>query len=98
MKKYDAILSFSNGFYIVKLNKKYGFINTNGNEISKIIYDNVYDFENGFAKVKLNDKWGVINEHCDEIIEIKYTFNELKNKLNQYIKNHERNLKLNQLI
>lgn len=71
-KKYDFIGNFINGFAIVELNMKYGFINTDGVEICEIKYDMVWDFNIHFAKVKLNRQWGFIDINGEEICPIKY--------------------------
>jgi mRNA-degrading endonuclease HigB of HigAB toxin-antitoxin module len=73
-------------------------IDINGNEICEIKYDYVWDFENGYTIVNLNNKWGAINEQGEEIINIKYVNFEINDILDKYIKNHNRNLKLNKLI
>jgi hypothetical protein len=59
--KYDIIFDFKNGFAVVELNEKSGYIDENGSEICECKYDIAWNFENGFAKVKLNDKYGYIN-------------------------------------
>ena len=43
-------------------NKKYGFINENGETIIALQYDDAFPFYNGYASVKSNDKWNYINE------------------------------------
>jgi hypothetical protein len=93
-----VIYIFVNGFTIVQSDNKYGFINEFGEEICEIKYDYASEFKNDFAFVKLNGKYGAINRLVDEIIEPIYNVDELYNTLEQYIKNQERNLKLNQLI
>jgi hypothetical protein len=98
MKQYDYIYDFENGFSMVCLNDKWGFIDTNGHEICEIKYDFVYSFTNGFSIVVLNGKWGGINKKGIEIIDIKYNEPDIDYILKQYIKTRERNLKLNKLI
>jgi flagellar biosynthesis chaperone FliJ len=43
--KYDQVREFKNGFAAVKLNEKWGFIDTTGKEIGNIKYDKVFDFD-----------------------------------------------------
>ncbi|MDX5585998.1 MAG: WG repeat-containing protein [Aureibaculum sp.] len=42
--------------------KKYGFINKNGDIIIPLIHDDAFPFYNGYASVKSNVKWNYINE------------------------------------
>jgi hypothetical protein len=98
MKNYSYIGDEINGIRRVKLVGYFGFIDINGDEICPIKYSYAWPFNNGFANVRLDNKWGFINERGEEIIEIKYDPAESKNRLDQYIKNHNRNLKLNLII
>ena len=72
MKNYDYVGDYYEGFAMVELNEKWGFINREGKEICEIKYDFVGDYHNGFARVKLNGKWGFINREGKEICELKY--------------------------
>ena len=75
-EKYDYICDFNEyGVTIVKLNNKYGLINTNGEEIVSCKYDKIHSFnEHGIAKVKLNNKYGLINTNGEEIVPCKYDY------------------------
>ncbi len=54
-------------------NKKWGYINLEGEEIIPCIYDNAYDyFFDGLAIVYLNGKRGAINTNGDVVIPINY--------------------------
>ena len=67
---FDKIYNFNkNGFARVELNKKYNFIDVNGNLLSKQWFDNIYGFENGFARVELNNKWNLIDVNGNFISE-----------------------------
>ena len=58
----DYIGDFENGFAIVKLNRKWNFIRTDGNLLSKQWFDNVSDFnEYGISIVVLNEKCNLID-------------------------------------
>jgi hypothetical protein len=98
--KYDYCYNFNfdHNFAKVKLNNKYGYIDINGNEICEIKYDSIGVFIDGFAIVEINKKLGVINISGEEIFETKYNYDEIFNILDLYVINHERNLKLNQIL
>lgn len=59
--KFDWIGNFKEGFAGVELNRKWNYINTEGQLLSKQWFDNVWSFNEGFAKVELNDKVNFIN-------------------------------------
>lgn len=73
---YDASSYFTevDGKYIasVGLNKKYGFIDNNGNTIIDFKFDNARNFANGLAPVKVKDKWGFINIKGEFVIPPQY--------------------------
>ena len=64
---FDKIYNFNkNGFARVELNKKYNFIDVNGNFISEQWFDDIDNFDkNGLAIVGLNDKWNFIDTNCN---------------------------------
>lgn len=71
--KYDEIGEhFSNGFFKVRRNKKWGCVNEKGKEVIPCKYHLIYEFREGLAKVFLNGKWGFINEQGEEVIPLKY--------------------------
>jgi hypothetical protein len=72
--KYDEINSnyFLDGRVAVKLNEKWGVIDSLGNEITIFKYNDITCFNDGIAGVKLNDKWGAINKSGKEIVPIIY--------------------------
>jgi hypothetical protein len=70
--KYDFCGEFQEGFAIVRLNNKFGFIDKSGYEITMLKYDKVRDFYNGYAAVCVGDKWGFIDSLGNEICELKY--------------------------
>lgn len=76
MKKYDYIHDFDkDGFAIVELNGKKGFINRQGEEIVSPIYDKVWGFRgDNFATVTKDDKWGLINKKGRVVVELKYEY------------------------
>ena len=65
---------FQNDFMKIKTqNDKYGFINKNGNVVTKKEYEEVSDYnKNGFAIVSNDNLYGVINEKGKEVVQLKY--------------------------
>ena len=65
---------FQNDFMKIKTqNDKYGFINKNGNVVTKKEYEEVSDYnKNGFAIVSNDNLYGVINEKGKEAVQLKY--------------------------
>lgn len=57
-------------------NKKYGFINKNGEMVIQPIYDYVLAFSEGLAKVEINGKCGFINRNGEMVIQP--IFNDVK--------------------
>lgn len=52
--------------------KKYGFIDTNGNLVINLIYDEAENFSEGLAAVVKDGKWGFINENGATVIDFNY--------------------------
>ena len=71
-KKYDCLYSFHEGLAHVKLDGKWGFIDTNGKEIIPCKYDGVESFHEGLAYVTLNGKYGFIDTKGKEVIPCRY--------------------------
>jgi hypothetical protein len=74
--KYDSVQGFKEGFALVKLNSKYGFIDKTGKEITLCKYDYAESFSSELALVKLNSKYGFIDKTGKEIIPCKYDYAE----------------------
>lgn len=72
MKKYDYVGVFKEGLARVELDKKFGFINENGEEITELKYDYVWNFQEGFAIARFQDKYCFINKDGKEVISPKY--------------------------
>jgi len=70
--KYDDGEDFSEGLAAVKLNGKWGFIDTTGKEVIPLKYDYAYYFREGLACVILNGKYGFIDKTGKEVISLKY--------------------------
>ena len=61
--QYDQVYGFSEGFAIVRKGCKYGFIDTNGQEVAPCKYDAASYFSEGFADVCKGGKWGLIDKN-----------------------------------
>ncbi len=79
LMQYDFLSGFSEGFAAVKLNGKWGFIDTDGNEICPIKYECPFipQFSEGYAGVGIPDgnflKFGYINAKGEEVCRFEYT-------------------------
>lgn len=70
--KYEHTDYFSEGLGIVRLNGKYGYVDTNGTEVIPCKYDGTTGFYGGLAKVELNGKYGYIDKNGIEVIPCQY--------------------------
>lgn len=59
----DYIGDFSYGLARVKINNKWGFIDTKGEIVIPIKYDDVNCFNGGYASVYIDDEWIEINKY-----------------------------------
>lgn len=65
--KYAGVNLCSNGYYNVRLNRKWGYIDGDGNEITPLKYDAPADFnEDGKALVRRNREFYYIDEAGNE--------------------------------
>lgn len=69
--KYFTTL-FTDGLMPVRLNRKYGYINKNGEEVIIPQYEEVLNFHEGLAAVMINKKWGFIDKTGKEIVTPQY--------------------------
>lgn len=76
--KYDLAGVFKNKRAIVSLNNKYGVVDQNGKELSRIKYDFISAFDFGYTKVKRDGKWALLNNNCNEITSFKYDWIEFE--------------------
>ena len=74
---YDYIAVFSEGFAVVEKSGKYGYINTNGEEVIECKYDDASNFSKGLASVNLNSKWSVINVNGEKVVDFKNSYKSL---------------------
>ncbi len=69
---YNRIQGFSEGLTPIKLRKKWGFIDTNGNLAIKPRFEYAKPFSFGTSAVCLNGKWGFINSKGIFVIKPQY--------------------------
>jgi serine/threonine protein kinase len=75
LQKYNNIYSFSSdGLAEVECKGKWGFIDSNGNEVVKCKYEVVSNFSEGMAAVSFDGKWwGYIDKQGNEVIPFMYS-------------------------
>jgi hypothetical protein len=74
-EKYEYIGHFYNGLAKVKLERKWGFIDTTGKVVVKPKYDQVENFQEGLARVRISQKgWGLVNTQGVEILKPMFDF------------------------
>jgi len=71
---YDEVRMFSYGLAAVRLDGKWGFIDTTGQEVISLVYDNAKRFSDGLAAVNNNGKWGFIDVTGREVVPLIYTY------------------------
>lgn len=69
----DIEEGIEDGYFAVKRNGLYGFINANGDEVIKPQYEEYRSFLDGYAIVRKNKKWGLIDKQNNIIIPFKYS-------------------------
>ena len=70
--KYDSVGNFFKGLAVVKLNRKWGFVNVTGKVMIPLKYDLVGTFHSGLVVVYLNGKWGFVDKTGKEVVPLKY--------------------------
>ncbi|UXP33248.1 WG repeat-containing protein [Reichenbachiella agarivorans] len=68
-KRFEDIISISEGLLAIQKNGKYGFINFDQQLIIANRYDSVGWFQDGLAPVNLNGHWGFINKKEQLVIQ-----------------------------
>jgi hypothetical protein len=66
--KYEYVGSFNQGIAKVKLNKKWGYVDTTGNVLISPKYNEAENFSGGLARVRLGQKWGLVDTTGAEVI------------------------------
>lgn len=72
--KFDLVANFSEGVANVRLNGKWGYINSVGEAVISYKYDNALPFSEGFALVLMNGKWGFIDHDGNALTPFKYDY------------------------
>ncbi len=70
--KYERAASFTEGLACVRLNGKYGYINSIGDMIIPFRFDRAFSFAEGMACVSLNWKYGFINTKGEMVIPYRF--------------------------
>ena len=70
--QFDHASGFSEGIATVKIEKKWGFINTIGKLVIPCQFDDAKSFSEGLATVKIEEKWGFINTDGKLVIPCKF--------------------------
>lgn len=65
--KYDSVGDFFDGRAWVRIGKKWGHVDENGDVTTPIEYDSVGSFYRGRAWVLLNEKWGRVDKQGKEL-------------------------------
>ena len=60
---YDRVGFFYEGLAYVRMAKKFGYVDRDGQLVIPMKYDRAEDFYNGYATVAVGTKHGVINRH-----------------------------------
>ena len=83
---------FSEDLAVIKLSKKYWYVNLEGRTvIEPKYYEDAQDFHGGFAGVKENGKWGYINKLGNLVIPHKFdSFNNFNNNGFAFVKIDEK--------
>ena len=72
LKKYDRFSCISDPYTAVCLDGKWGFINSECEEVVPCIYTEIGDLSDGLRRVCLDHKWGYIDSLCKEIVPCVY--------------------------
>ena len=75
--KYDSVGNFFKGLAVVKLNRKWGFVNVTGKVMIPLKYDSVGSFHEGLAGVLLNGQGGLVDKTGKELLPCVYNQGEL---------------------
>jgi hypothetical protein len=67
-KQFERVNEYSEGLASVQQNGKWGYINTQGEQVLPCVYDYAGGFSEGLARVEQNGKWSVINTEGKVIV------------------------------
>lgn len=72
---FNATYWYKDDLGLATKDKKYGFINKNGDIIVPLKYEDAFPFYKGYAAIKSNDKWNYINEQGQVLFSDSLIFN-----------------------
>lgn len=85
--QFISALDFREGLASVEIeNNKWGYVDTNGNFISKLQWDIAYDFNDGFAIVVEGEKMGLINTRGNIVTELQW--DDIDSEIEDYPSNN----------
>lgn len=70
--RFERAASFAEGLACVRLNGKFGYINSAGEVLIPYRFDNAFSFSEGLAAVTVNGKWGFINHSGQAVIPYRF--------------------------
>ena len=79
LEVYDELGPFNEGYAAVRRGKKWGYINTKGEEVIPCSFDAADIFSEGLAAVSKSDKLAYINTKGEEVISSPYSYYDIKN-------------------
>ena len=80
LEVYDELAPFSEGYAAVRRGKKWGYINTKGEEVIPCSFDAADIFSEGLAAVSKSDKLAYINTKGEEVFSSPYSYYNIKNR------------------
>jgi hypothetical protein len=98
MKDYDYVTDYYDGVAVVKLNRKYGFIDKNGDELCECKYDYIFNTHREYSEVGIGHKHGFINKQGVEIVSCIFNRIDANIMLEKYKLNLRRIQKLKIII
>ena len=79
--KYIVIDNFKEGLAKVRVEEKYGFVDSKGQEVIPVKFQMAYPFEKGIAMIKENDLWGAININGETIIPVSLSYQDAETQI-----------------
>ena len=80
LEVYDELGPFNEGYAAVRRGKKWGYINTKGEEVIPCSFDAADIFSEGLAAVSKSDKLAYINTKGEEVFSSPYSYYNTKNR------------------
>ncbi len=80
LEVYDELGPFNEGYAAVRRGKKWGYINTKGEEVIPCSFDAADIFSEGLAAVSKSDKLAYINTKGEEVFSSPYSYYNIKNR------------------